>query len=234
MNAGVSASWHSLCSLLTDKSVVPYNTKHTLSWGGSRNRADRVSDSLSLIKAKQIIAAAYQAKNISTPFNLFLTVHWTRAALSDAQAAKATGDLIKYISDWMRTKGVKATWAWVRENDYGDGSKGSHVHIMLHCPASLPIAKHFRRWLRKVTGRPYRKGVIKTERIGSTLNAYATSPALYAENLDRVIAYCVKGVTPADALTLSLPKQQDGGRIIGKRCSISQNLNKPVDAKAND
>ena len=205
--------------------MVPFNAKHRLSWGGARNKASRVSHALPLDKAKRIIEAGDRALARRLAFNLFVTVHWEKSGLTDAQAAKATGDLIKLASDWMRYKGATALWGWVRENDKGDGSKGSHVHILLHCPASLPIAKQFRRWLKRITGRAYAAGAIKTRRIGGTLNCYATNPALYRANLDAVLHYCIKGISPADAKVLPLQRQQqDGGIIIGKRAAWSQNL----------
>jgi hypothetical protein len=78
-------------------------------WGGARN--DAISNTLPLTKAKAIISAAYRAQAMGLAFNRHLTVHWTAAGLPDDQAAAATGKLIKLMSDWLRTKGVKAAWA---------------------------------------------------------------------------------------------------------------------------
>ncbi len=192
--------------------------------GGARNSKDRISDVLTLAKAKATIAAAYQASRIGLPFNRFVTIHLERAGLTDAEAANAIGRIIKLATDWMRTKGQAFTWAWIRENDTGDGSKGSHVHILCHCPDTLPIGRMWQRWLRNVSGKPYRAKSIKSERIGGTVNCYATMRAAYLQNLDRVLAYVVKGVSPADAIILDLPKQEAGGRIMGKRAGRSQNL----------
>ena len=193
-------------------------------WGGKRNSRDRVTHALPLAKAQAIIGGAYRAIKIGLPFNRFVTLHLERAGLTDAIAADAIGRIIKLASDWMRTKGQAFTWEWIRENDVGDGSKGSHVHILCHCPDTIPIGRMWLRWLRKVSGRPYRAKAIKSERIGGTLNVYATSPALYLQNLDRVLAYVCKGVSPADTATLGLPKHEAGGRIIGKRAGWSQNV----------
>jgi hypothetical protein len=194
------------------------------SWGGARNRADRVSDHLTLAKAQAIITAGYRALSIGLPFNRHITIHWTAAGLTDDQVAHATGRLIKLASDWLRTKGVKAAWAWVRENDDGDGSKGSHVHILLHSPDTVSIGRMWRRWLRKVTGQPYRRGVVHTSRIGGTVNCYKSNPALYAANLDTVLAYVCKGANSADGATLGLRHTEPGGRVIGKRSAIAQFL----------
>lgn len=193
-------------------------------WGGARNRGDRVSSALPLAKAEMLIAAAYRAVAIGLPFNRFVTIHFERAGLTDAEVIVALGSILKLAADWMRSRGAVIAHAWVRENDAGDGSKGSHVHILCHCPDTLPIGRMWQRWLRKVTGNPYRTRSIKSERIGGTLNCHATSPALYSDNLDRVLAYIVKGVSPTDAAALGLPRQADGGQIIGKRAGVSQNV----------
>ena len=193
-------------------------------WGGARNRADRVSETLTLFKAQAVIKGAYRARKIGLPFNRFVTIHFERAGLADADAAKATGKIMKLAADWARKHGRVIAYSWVRENDMGDGSKGSHVHILCHCPDALPIGRMWQRWLRKVTCKPYRARAIKSERIGGTLNAHYKNPAAYLQNLDRVLAYVCKGVSLTDAITLGLPRHELGGRVMGKRAGISQNI----------
>lgn len=193
-------------------------------WGGARNRADRVTFALAYLTAQNIIRSAYRAKMIGLPFNRFVTIHFERAGLADKDAAAAIGKLMKLATDWIRRQGRIFTYAWVRENDAGDGSKGSHVHILCHCPDTIPIGRMWQRWLRNVTGRPYRAKAIKSKRIGGTLNAHATTPAVYLQNLDRVLAYICKGVSKVDTGKLGLPRHQAGGSIIGKRAGWSQNV----------
>lgn len=146
------------------------------------------------------------------PFNRFVTVHWTALGISDDIAARATGMLIKLAADWCATKGVKLSWAWVRENDDGDMTKGSHVHILLHCPAELPIGRMWRRWLRRATGVSYRKGALASRSIGPTLNTCTSNLALHRDNLDAVLTYITKGIDP-----------DLGGRVMGKRAAWCQN-----------
>jgi hypothetical protein len=202
---------------------VPFDAKPPLSGhGGPRNLA--VSTSLSRLKAEAIIAAAYEAYAVGLPFNRHLIVHWGALGLSDSDVAWATRQLVKLSTDWLRTRGIKPAWVWVRENDDGDGSKGSHLHLLLHCPSSVPIGRMWRRWLRKITGLPYRRGGVHTSRIGGTLNSYDTSPVHYLTNLDVVLAYICKGVSPADAVALGID-HASGGAIIGKRASIAHRLN---------
>jgi hypothetical protein len=209
----------------TDKSEAHVDVKHTLNgWGGKRNSSARVSKALRLATANAIIEAAYHAIKVGLPLNRFLTIHLERAGLTDADAVTAIGSIMKLAKDWMQTKGQVIAHVWVRENDSGDGSKGSHVHILYHCPDTLPIGRMWRRWLRKVSSQPCRRYVIKSKRIGGTVNAYANFPDVYLQNLDGVLAYVCKGVSPTDAAMLGLPKQEAGGWIIGKRAGWSQNI----------
>ena len=227
------------------KSARPFCAKHGPSgWGGARNRADRVSGSLSLAQAKNIIEAAQFAAAIGLPFNRHVTIHWERAGVPDNRAAAATGRFLKLASDWVakrlpqlennQRKSNRATqiaWAWVREN--GD-AKGSHVHILLHVPPNI-ITSEIRkqlgglggkqmRWLGSITGNPYRPGTIRTERIGGTVRAAVTATAVYRANLAYVVGYITKGASLAAVRSLSLDRVEAGGEIIGKRAATSQNI----------
>jgi hypothetical protein len=142
-----------------------------------------VTAALTAKQVKGLREAAHRADKLGVPLNRMTTVHWGALGVDDADAAKATGMLIKLASDWCATKGVKLSWAWVRENDEGDGSKGSHVHILVHCPANLLIGRMWRRWLRRLTNQKYRRGGIYSRGIGPTLDTYAKNPKLYRENL---------------------------------------------------
>ena len=65
------------------------NTGNKQGWGGARNRADRVSDCLSLNQAEGIVRAAHRACAIGLRFNRHVTIHWERADVPDAKAAGA-------------------------------------------------------------------------------------------------------------------------------------------------
>lgn len=175
-------------------------------WGGARNRV--VSRTLAMRHVAGLHRAALAAIEAGLPFNRFMTVNWHVLGVADAEAARATGRLIKLASDWCATKGVRMAWAWVRENDDGDGSRGSHVHIVLHCPAGIALGNRCRAWLKRVTGRPYRKGGVASRSIGPTLKTYAANFALYRANLAAVLDYMTKGTMPGV-----------GGRIVGKRAA---------------
>lgn len=197
-----------------------------LSWGGARNRADRVSEALTLQQARGIMAAAAFALQIGLPLNRHLTVHWARAGIDDAGAAAATGAFLKRARQLFQKRGEPFAYVWVRENDGGDASKGSHAHLLLHVPPRM--ARRFtrlqRRWLRQVTGQPYRTDALHTSRIGRNLNAAETMPDTYRANLANVIAYVLKGAEPVTAQVLGLSKIEAGGRVIGKRAGWSENI----------
>jgi hypothetical protein len=199
--------------------------------GGDRSKA--TSDCLTRQHVLTIIGAAQEAMDIDLAFNLFVSIHWTRAGLTDAQAARATGRLIKLAGNWMRSRGGWLPWAWVRENSTAGDDKGSHVHIMLHCPAGLPLARQLRRWLKRITGRPYRASVIRTLRIGGTLSCHRTSPDLYRENLQSIVAYLSKGAPQSVLDELHIDRiHEPQGRIIGKRAARWQRSVRPLSASA--
>lgn len=194
------------------------NAAAVRSWGGARNRADRVTYGLSAKQVADTIDAAATAWAIGLPLTRHITIHWERAGVPDDRAAAATGALLKLASQFLQKRGHRFAYLWVRENDDGDGSKGSHVHILAHIP--LAAASAFtgmqRRWLRRVTGRIYRAGVIRTTRIGRTLRAATATPEAYGGNLASVVAYLVKGASDGVA--------GGAGRVVGKRSGRSQNV----------
>lgn len=196
-------------------------------------RGDRQTDALPKRQAEAIIQAALAADRIGQPFTRMVTVHWEALGITDAQAADATGRLVKLAMDWTRRRGSALQWAWVRETGPG---KGSHVHMLIACPRHLPIGRMWRRWLKSITGRPYPrrpKGVrrakhkhkpIDTRRIGGTLAVAQGDPVEYLKHLSKVVAYVCKGVSPADAAALGLLRLEDGGRVTGKRSAVCQQL----------
>jgi hypothetical protein len=219
-DGGQTGTLHALyCS---SKSVTPFETKPTvLGHGGARLRADRTSHSLTIRQARAIMLAALAADDLGEPFTRMVTVHWQRAGIADHRAASATGKLTKLASDWARRRGARILWAWARENDHG---KGSHLHLLLSCPPHLPIGRMWRRWLRAITGQPYRVGTINTRRIGGSLGIAAADPAAYRQNLFNAAAYICKGVRPVSAAALGIQRVEDGGTVIGKRAAVCPRL----------
>jgi len=159
------------------------------------------------------------ATTIGLPLNRFITLHWEAAGLPLEGMARATGRLVDLLTKWLARRGHRTAWIWVHENGAGGGG---HCHLVAHIPPDCvaDLTSVQKRWLRKITGRPYRVNVVKSVPIGGRLGLEASSPDLHVANLKTVMAYVIK---QADAAASS-PFQERGGRVIGKRCGTSQNI----------
>ena len=183
--------------------------------GGARNRGDRISDCLTLEQAHKIIAALSKAEQQSRHINRHIIVHWEAMGIPDSRAMAATTLWLKAFREWT---GGETAYVWSREN--GDG-KGSHLHLLAHLPAGKRWhGARARRWLERISGNPYKAGAIKTRCIAGSRSPDSPS---YAENLQTVAAYVLKGVAPDTAVALGID-HEPGGRISGKRCGASRNI----------
>jgi hypothetical protein len=191
------------------------------SWGGKRNSAGRVSETLSQHDAEKLISAARFAWQIGLPLNQHITIHWEHAGVPDHEAGAATSRFLRLASQWIAKRGGGFAYAWVRENGAG---KGSHLHVLAHVPLELSLGPMQQGWLRKITGRPYVTGTIMTKRVGGTRSAAETMPDQYLSNLATVVGYQLKGVPTALAAKLGLVRLPQHGRIIGKRAGTSENI----------
>ena len=186
--------------------------------GGARNRRDRTSNALTEKQVRAIFAAVADASAIGLPLNRHWTVHWSGAGVTDDEACAATSELLTLVRDWLRKQGHRFACVWVRENDHGDQSKGSHVHIMLHVPAELKwCGWRNRRWLERVTGRPYVSGTGQTRIIGRRKNAAKASPDSFAANLGVVAGYVAKNAPTGVLRALGVIRRSESGMVIGKR-----------------
>jgi hypothetical protein len=140
--------------------------------------------------------------------------------LADTDAAAATGRFVKLIRDWARKNGGAVPYAWIRETGPG---KGTHSHILLHLPEGLML-KRTRQWFRQAVrlAGPVPKRAVRSERIGGTARSCEGESEWYLSNLARLLAYLLKGSDQATAVRLGLDRWGEGGRIIGKRVSISR------------
>jgi hypothetical protein len=191
--------------------------------GGANNKAGRVSQALTGKQLQNLIEATKHAVIIGLPFNRLITVHWQATGLALEGMAKATGRFIDLMSKALFRHRHKTAWIWVHEN--GE-RKGGHAHILAHVPAKLAIkiGRLFMGWLRSITGKPYRKGVIDSRPIGGRLGLEIGNPALLAVNLKAALGYVLKGADAQVAQAHNLTRLEPGGLIIGKRCGTSQNI----------
>lgn len=213
----------------TYKSVVPSNGKPRIfRRGGARRRAGKVSEVLSADQIRRLAQAMLTAAMIGMPLNRFITIHWERAGISEAKAAWATGQFLKYARDWLAQLGLTFAYVWIRENDDGDGRKGDHVHILAHVPDGQSMGRLQRGWIKRITGGSYRQGVVRTARVAGTANAFYSAPEHYHANLRAVAEYVLKGGHGATATALGLGRWGEGGRVFGQRCGMSRNLSRAV------
>jgi hypothetical protein len=221
-------------------------------WGGKRNRADRVSFRISPVGVAGLISAVAHAAQIGLPLNRMITVNWTALGLVDAQAAQATGRLLKLLRDALADLGLPFAHAYLRENDAGNGEKGSHVHILAHIPlvaAKSGFMRRLRIWARLAAGgryapQPKRQGRRRSKPAARARAraiegpAYAkgaantrriggkaqVAPGVYVVNLWMSLRYMLKGADAETAQATGLERHSEGARIIGKRCGWSENI----------
>lgn len=200
--------------------------------GGARNRADRESYALAKAQIGNMRLASVHAKKIGLPLNRMISLHWQAAGVPLADMAKATGRFTDLLTKALTRHGAGTAWLWVHENSDGKShdrghDKGGHCHLLAHIPADLVarITALQRRWLHQISGgQPYRAGVIHSRPIGGRLGLETSNPDLHATNLAAALAYVLKGAGADAALQFGLERLEPGGRIIGKRCSTSQNI----------
>ena len=211
--------------------VAAFSTKGT-GRGGARNRADRESHALTAVHIANLRAAGHHAATIGLPFTRMISIHWQAAGVPLEGMAKATGRFVDLLTRWLKRKEHRTAWLWVHENC---GPKGGHCHLLAHVPPDCvkALTGQLRGWLRLITGQPYRARVIYSRPIGKRLGAEVCNPSDHAINLERALAYVLKGASPEAASQFNLELLEPGGRVIGRRCSTSQNI-APKARKAKD
>ena len=172
--------------------VPPYSARNASSRGGARNLATRESNALSRAHVGNLIGASIHADAIGLPFTRMITVHWQAAGVALEDMARATGRFIDMLSKALARHSNATAWLWVHENGHG---KGGHAHILAHVPATLVsiVTRLQKRWLRTITGNPYRARVIKSVPIGGRLGLEASNPPLHARNVEVALRYVLKG-----------------------------------------
>lgn len=190
-------------------------------WGGARNRADRQSSCLTLAQCEGLIAAACHAERLGLRFNRHWTIHYQRAGIAEADAARFIGRLNKLVREYStRNRGDYAA-IWVRES--GEG-KGGHVHILLHLPARLSLKGRTRLWVRLAGGKCQR-GVSYIRAVAGRVSAADGGGEHYHHNLDVVRGYLLKGASMEASEALRLERQPiDQGTVLGKRCGWTENI----------
>ena len=188
-------------------------------------RRGRRSTALSKKDVENIRAAGVYTAEEHRELNRFTTIHFEAASITDP--VWAIGRMMKLAGDWLRTKDAVPTYIWVREA--GEG-KGDHVHILWHVPPSLirALAKRERGWRKRIGAKP-RRGAFKTKPVGLSYahGAYQIQYGRhFAEASKGLFDYILKGVDPKAATALGIVRTEPGGELWGKRCGISENINR--------
>ena len=209
-------------------------TSRKLSWGGARHTGREVTDRLTLAKAMMLEGAWQFSVHIGLGLNRHTTIHFGKAGIDDADAARVIGAFLKSMGDAIRKAGGTFAATWVREN--GEG-KGSHVHIFVHIPAAQwPMVQRLQmRWLYMARGCPLPKmaaGTLHGTWIRGARAGLNPSNGLYMENGSNVARYGFKGVERESAALVGVKNWQVGGTIIGKRCGTTQNIGRTAWTKA--
>jgi hypothetical protein len=208
------------CSLASVAALALAPAPSKGSWGGPRNRADRLSDRLTLAQCEKLIAAALFAERIGLAFNRHWTVHTERAGIQSHDGRAFVGRLLHLVTEAVRRHGGRLAAIWVREN--GD-RKGEHVHILMHLPAGMKLTNKTRRWI-VAAGGNYRRNVSYVRSIGGPLVRLDPLSELYRVNARNVLAYVLKYASRAAAEPLGLPLCGERGWIVGKRSGCTQNI----------
>jgi hypothetical protein len=199
--------------------------------GGKRDRRGRVSDSLTDKQVRRIWAAIEAAYRAGLPFTRFVTIHWEKQGVPHGQGGDATSAFLDKLRRAMTKRGLPYAAIWVRE-DSGWNGKGDHAHILLHVTRYRGYTRDTLRWIKTISGKPYRSGTILTHSIGRSLKASQTSPEAFLADLRGVARYVTKGAPQATAEALGLPAWGKGGRVIGQRIGMSKNLERLVSGRA--
>ena len=189
-------------------------------WGGRRNRADRVSQTLTAEQCRKLIAATLFARSIGLPFSRHWTIHYQMAGIEPREGAQFIGTVLNAAGKAAKRHGGQLAAAWVRENGIG---KGEHCHILMHLPRGMNLKNKTRRWIVGAGG-TYRQGVSEVRSIGGSLLSAETGGEHYELNAGDVLAYLLKHGDDRAAELLGLTRFGHRGSVTGKRCGSTQNI----------
>lgn len=196
-----------------------------------RSRRGRRSDCLRLAEVCNIMAAAdYTAKN-TVPLNRHTTIHFDKCGIADPVTALRS--YMKLARDWLRTQGAPFAYIWVRES--GE-DKGEHAHVLMHVPPQLvgAFAKLERGWRVRI-GAKRAKGAFETRPVGRSYRHCQLGVQYgehYADHLQTIVGYVVKGAEQKAVKSLGLTKVQPGGELWGKRTGMSEGINRTARGRA--
>ena len=190
-------------------------------WGGARNRADRVSHYLSDKQVAGLMEAARSAFATGRVFQRHWTVHYGKAGIQPSEGARFVGKLLDLVSKQARREGGKLSAIWVRECA---SDKGEHIHILMHLPACMSLRNRTRQWIVAAGGK-YRIGVSKVTLVGGRLSKIGENrEERQVANAENVVRYILKAGMQKMGKQLELPRCGAKAVIVGKRCGWTCSL----------
>lgn len=190
-------------------------------WGGARNRADRITNSLSDKQVVALLDAAEFAISEGRTFQRHWTIHYGKAGIKAAYGARFVSHVLALVAKQARREGGTLTALWVRERA---SDKGEHVHILMHLPADMRLHGRTRRWI-EAAGGQWRPGVSCVRIVGGRLSKFAVDrSAHHLANIQNVTRYLLKAGGAKTCARLDLSRSGNGGTIVGKRCGWTNNI----------
>jgi hypothetical protein len=193
------------------------------SHGGSRNFADRQTDSLSLSQCQNLLSAAAAGLQMGFHWNRWITIDLGKAGIPQEGGAQFIGHYLKQAGDWCRRHGGQISWIYVRE---AGPLGGHHVHILVYVAPSLYAQfrrfKLHRRWM-EVAGGRYSRKVFRSRGVRGTASGRCRDDAYYRQNVANIVKYMLKGAGAEACEKLGLASKPQG-TIVGKRMGASQNV----------
>lgn len=130
----------------------------------------------------------------------------------------------KLSSDWLRSKGAKPAYAWIRENPAGV----DNLHWSGHVPDDLSKAfvKMQKRWVKEAGGKVRKNGIL-SQKIGIRPGERdrILSDTEYCNNLHRWTGYLLKGSIEDVCDELCIDHQPQGA-VWGRRVGLSENISR--------
>ena len=169
------------------------------------------SDHLRPCQVRGLQAATSYAEEIGRPLDACIDINWSRTSWEDDPEGEALERTIKKLRRWLSRQDEELYAIWVRENP---PKKGPGAHLMLHLPRRLLKP------LKEIAMDLLPEGCRDTD--GKAVWVHPAGTTSFAR-MSRVL-YLSKGINPGRVCETLGIKPQDQGRVIGKRCGMTENL----------
>jgi len=107
---------------------------HSLASTYGAERTRRSSKRITLRQAENLIEALAFAREIGTPLNAHLTIHWVGTKVGDDPDGRRFARFREGFDKWLKRNGLLSglTGIWVRERLSGGSAEVVHCHMLFH------------------------------------------------------------------------------------------------------